>query len=363
METKRFDGLIKVVDEDMRIVTGLAAITGNLDFGYDIIHKGAFVKTIKEHKDKVRHLWMHDSYQPPTATILDLKEVDYADLPDQVKEKYPSANGGLEVSRKYLDTPRGNEIFAGLVAKPPAIREMSIGFDLVKWDYEEMGDESEYPGAYVRHIRELRLWDTSDVTWGMNEATVASKCLPFNDTGIVKNMNTKWEKPKLSDFTDEPDFEKLHHSEKMRIAAHFAVSLSTPPRKFSDLLLPHHEPSKQGVGPVIFAGLSEAMSNIVDVANRPGQNEDAVYSHLEKHYEQFEEEVPDINHIRLAYSIGKVLPDFEEQEEMYKQLMVLDSMLRAEPRSKALAEENALTQAKRNHEYQIRRRKLALLNM
>lgn len=156
---------------DGRTVTGFAAITGNIDSGYDRIRFGAFRKTIKENGTRARHLWMHDPWQPPTAAIKELSEVPAADLPDQVRAEYPEATGGLMVVREYLDTPRGSEILAGIEAG--AISEMSFGYDPIKFDFEEVpqGDQK----IMVRNLKELRLWDTSDVTWGMNAATVAAK--------------------------------------------------------------------------------------------------------------------------------------------------------------------------------------------
>lgn len=157
-----------------REVTGLAAITGNVDGGYDRIIKGAFRKTIKENGVRVRNLWMHDPMQPPTAVVKELVEVGREDLPEDLQKLHPEATGGLQVRREYLDTPRGNEILSGI--KAGAISEMSIGYNPVKYDFEE-GQKTEDggPGVMVRNLRELRLWDVSDVTWGMNELTVAAK--------------------------------------------------------------------------------------------------------------------------------------------------------------------------------------------
>jgi HK97 family phage prohead protease len=155
-----------------RTVTGFASIIGNVDSGFDVVHKGAFRKTIKERGGRVKHLWMHDPYQPPAAVIRDLREAGADELPDTVKEQYPMAQGGLLVAREYLNTPRGDELLEGI--QKGAITEMSFGYDPVKFDFEEI-KEGDLKGALVRNLRELRLWDTSDVTWGMNAATVASK--------------------------------------------------------------------------------------------------------------------------------------------------------------------------------------------
>jgi HK97 family phage prohead protease len=145
---------------DGRTVTGFASIFGNVDSYGDIVDKGAFRKTIKENGRRVKHLWMHDQWEPPTAAIKEMRETGRDELPDVVQDNYPEATGGLLVTREYLDTPRGNEILEGI--KAGAISEMSFGFDTVKQKVEklEVGDD-----------------DTSDVNFGANSATVAMKML------------------------------------------------------------------------------------------------------------------------------------------------------------------------------------------
>lgn len=167
MEYKSFVHQIKQIDG--RTVTGFAGIYGNVDSGNDRTWPGAFKKTIKERADRVRHLWQHDLTQPPIAAIRELREVGKADLPPELLERYPDATGGLLVTREYLDTPRGDEVLKGIISG--AVSEMSFGYDPVKYDFE--GDAK--AGTQIRNLRECRLWDTSDVNWGMNEATLAAK--------------------------------------------------------------------------------------------------------------------------------------------------------------------------------------------
>jgi hypothetical protein len=170
MEFKAQMGFIKAISG--RTVDGIAAVMGNKDDGGDVIWPGSFKKTLSEHRERIKHLWMHNSWDPPTAVIKELHEVGREELPDRVQEKYPEASGGLMVVREYLDTARGNEILEGL--KAGAITEMSFAYNPIKWDYETFED-GPMEGQTVRNLRELRLWETSDVTWGMNAATVGSK--------------------------------------------------------------------------------------------------------------------------------------------------------------------------------------------
>jgi HK97 family phage prohead protease len=156
---------------DGRTVTGIASVFGNLDSYNDRIWPGAFTKTISERGSKVYHLWQHAMDQPAIAIIRSLREVGRTELPQVVLDAAPDATGGLEVAREYLDTPRANEVLLGLQAG--ITYEMSFAFDPVKYDFEE--DENDSMWGAIRNLREVRLYETSDVLWGANAATVASK--------------------------------------------------------------------------------------------------------------------------------------------------------------------------------------------
>lgn len=177
MEYKAIQLEVKDIGDDGRTVTGFAAVTGNIDSGLDRLWKGSFKKTLAENGGRVKHLWQHDMGQPPVAVVKELSEVGRGELPDEVREKFPDATGGLKVVRKYLDTPRGNEVLAGITAG--AITEMSFAYDPVKYDFEDMKDDGGLMPSTVRNLREVRLWETSDVVWGMNAATVASKTVDY----------------------------------------------------------------------------------------------------------------------------------------------------------------------------------------
>lgn len=166
---------LKAKQIDGRVVTGFASVFGVLDSYNDVTHPGAFVKTLKENSRRIRHLWMHNMMEPPTAAIKDIREVGRDELPAELLAEHPEATGGLLVAREYLDTPRGNEILAGLKSDPPAIEELSFGYDAIKYDFTEMDGPA---GKFmVRNLREVRLYDTSDVTWGANAATLNLKSL------------------------------------------------------------------------------------------------------------------------------------------------------------------------------------------
>jgi hypothetical protein len=152
---------------DGRTVVGIAAVHGNIDDGGDRSWPGSFADTTVDGRNRAVFLWMHNAGDPPTAAINYVKEIPRAQLPPAVQSFAPESTGGVEVSRTYLDTPRGNEILAGLTAG--AINEMSYAYQPTQYDFEELN------GQTIRNLRALQIFDFSDVTWGMNPATVGSK--------------------------------------------------------------------------------------------------------------------------------------------------------------------------------------------
>lgn len=158
-----------------RTVTGLFAVHGNVDAGdgwssRDRSHPGLFGDFLADGRARAQFLWQHDGSAPPIATIDRLFEVSAADLPPAVKLYAPDATGGVAVTRTYLETPRANEVLFGL--KAGAIREMSYAYDATRWDYEKTDDAE--PGAIpIRNLYAAKLFDVSDVNWGMNPATSA----------------------------------------------------------------------------------------------------------------------------------------------------------------------------------------------
>jgi HK97 family phage prohead protease len=153
-----------------RTVTGIFSVFGNMDSYADIIHNGAFSKTLSERAGRVLHLWQHDMDAPPIALIDSIREVPRQALPAEVLMRAPTATGGAEVTRTYLDTPRANEVLTAIRSGAPL--EMSFAFDAVRFDFEENASS---PLGVIRNLRELKLYETSDVNWGANSATVAAK--------------------------------------------------------------------------------------------------------------------------------------------------------------------------------------------
>jgi hypothetical protein len=122
-----------------RTVTGVFCVHGNRDDGRDRSHNGALADYGQGGRIRVRHLWNHGGgwldrgQTPPIAAIKAIRELSREQLPEAVVKFAPDATGGVEVEREYLDTPRGNEILAGI--KAGAIDEMSYAYDVLKATY------------------------------------------------------------------------------------------------------------------------------------------------------------------------------------------------------------------------------------
>lgn len=305
MEYKSFPILTREFGDD-RVVKHLFAIFGHVDDAGDRIMPRAFAKTLKERADRVRVLWQHNAAEPPIGVPLTLKEIGREELPMAILERWPDATGGLYGEVRYLDTPRANEVLAGIRAG--AINENSIGFDPIRTDLTEM-TEGEWKGQVVRNIREARLWDVSPVNWGMQEAArVVKAAVPYRDTGQAAE-DTPWAAPTLGDFTDAT-FDELDAGERRRIMAHFAWSANVPPEAFADLKLPHHKPARSGVGPAVWRGVAASMAALMGArggVDIPDADRRAVYEHLAKHYKEFNREPPEFRAVEARYHLGRAV--------------------------------------------------------
>lgn len=179
-----------VKDISGRTVVGISSVFGNLDSYDDISMPGSFAKTIRERGPKVYHLWQHDTTQPAIAVIERLQEVGRDALPKETQDAYPEALGGLEVARTYLEHGLAGWVFDGLSKGVPY--EMSYMYDPLAYEYVAREDV----GRTVRLLYEQRLWETSDVLWGANSATVASKAAALDldplPLDLVRGQLERW---------------------------------------------------------------------------------------------------------------------------------------------------------------------------
>lgn len=163
----------RALDLATRTVTGISSILGVKDDARDILENGAFNKTIEERVNKakkVRFLWNHDQGQPPVAVIKSMNVLGRDQLPEAVLKDFPEATGGVEVTRSYHDFPNADAVFKNLVAD--GLNEMSFGFIPIKYQFiKESDDQPMY--LQTRRVQELKMFEVSDVQWGMNPATIA----------------------------------------------------------------------------------------------------------------------------------------------------------------------------------------------
>ena len=124
--------------KNMKIKTSL-----NVDDGGDIIEPGAFSRTIKENFDRIKILSQHNDCDLPIGKPIELREDDK----------------GLFVRGKISDTQKGRDVQTLL--KDGVLNELSIGYDAITFDFDS--DKG------VRHLKEVRLWEISIVTWAMND--------------------------------------------------------------------------------------------------------------------------------------------------------------------------------------------------
>jgi HK97 family phage prohead protease len=159
-KTLSFD--LEDFDEEQGIFSGYAAVFGNIDSGGDVIEPGAFTKTIAEGAERVKILALHNDYDLPIGKPLELREDAH----------------GLYIKGKISDTAMGHDVKTLL--RDRVLNEMSIGYDPVTFDYDSEDG--------VRHLREVRLWEVSIVTWAMNPEAVVTGYKADEAAGRAEQM-------------------------------------------------------------------------------------------------------------------------------------------------------------------------------
>jgi len=136
-----FDLELRSLEEQGRF-TGYASVFGVVDAYGTVFDKGAFKKTIKEHKGKFPLVWMHNVEEPIGSAMTSEDE------------------HGLWIEGQLdLDVPRGQWVYSGM--KNGYITQMSHSFSSVPGKVEtvEAEDKSQIP-----HFKEVRLYEISPVT-------------------------------------------------------------------------------------------------------------------------------------------------------------------------------------------------------
>lgn len=141
---ERLSAAFQITDSSLETgqFEGIASVFGSLVYGWvpTIVHPGAFTKTLQERASRVKVLWQHNPDWPIGKPVL-LEETAQ----------------GLRVRAQISKTALGND--AMTLIRDGVVDELSIGFDPIKFDFDQQ------EGQEVRHLRELKLWEFSPVTF------------------------------------------------------------------------------------------------------------------------------------------------------------------------------------------------------
>lgn len=132
LEFKNINAEVKDVDASTMTVTGYLSKFGNEDSHKDIVHKGAFSKSISERKDSIYFLYNHDWNKILQKGYDVLKEDSY----------------GLYFESKIVPTSFGLDTIK--LYEAGVLSQHSIGYETVKFQRKSNGG---------RHLRELKLWE------------------------------------------------------------------------------------------------------------------------------------------------------------------------------------------------------------
>lgn len=150
---------IKAVDATERTFEGFAA-AWTQDLGRDVIHPGAFAKTLTYWREKgfsIPLINQHNYFNgihDVLGSMVDAKETDE----------------GLWAKFEVDDGPEGEKLLRHIVKK--RLNGLSIGYEAVEAETDKDG---------IRHLREIKLFEVSAVIWPMNEDAVI-------DPGSVKSL-------------------------------------------------------------------------------------------------------------------------------------------------------------------------------
>lgn len=145
---------------------GILSPYGNVDEGGDVVERGAFAKTLQESGSSVPLLWQHKT-DVPIGTL------ELSDTPAGLYCK-----GSLVLDLMANGAPAVPEAFkAYALMKRGIVKGLSIGFDTIKAQVIDA----------VRHLKELKLWEGSVVTFPMNLNALISAVKAARESGEMKD--------------------------------------------------------------------------------------------------------------------------------------------------------------------------------
>lgn len=166
MEIKHFDATLDIKSvTDEGTFSGYGSVFDVEDFGGDIVAPGAFKESLEAYRAKGRMpalLWQHDHRQPIG-----------------VWESITEDAHGLKMDGRLLvkDVTRAREAHA--LMKAGAISGLSIGYIPKRWEDDDTGR---------RTLKEVDLWETSIVTFPMNDDARVEAVKAINDIHTVRDL-------------------------------------------------------------------------------------------------------------------------------------------------------------------------------
>lgn len=158
---------VKALDTAARTFEGLAS-TWDLDLGGDVIHKGAFARTLDSWRaSPQRVVPLIDQHRYGSAFDVLGKMVDAEET-----------DTGLRARFEVVPGDDGDRLMARL--KGGFVNGLSIGYEAGRYDFEDL-QRADGVKERVRHLREVKLYEVSAVIWGMNPAALV-------DTQSVKAL-------------------------------------------------------------------------------------------------------------------------------------------------------------------------------
>jgi hypothetical protein len=148
MERKRFAFAVKEVKADAGTFEGHASVFNIPDDGDppDIMLPGAFAKSLQE-------------WGPQAANRIKILALHHYDwLPIGKPTLLQEDAKGLLFNGQISDTMVGKDVMT--LMRDGVITEMSIGYDPIKWAFDEK--------LGIRFLQEVRLYEISPVTWAMH---------------------------------------------------------------------------------------------------------------------------------------------------------------------------------------------------
>lgn len=194
---KNHTGEIKDIDLKGRRVEMHLASFDNVDYDNDVIIKGAFTKSITERKNDIFFLNQHNWAQPHGKFDV-LKEDSY---------------GLYAVTNKLTDTSYTMDALK--LYDAGVIKEHSIGFTVMKDEVLKTG---------VRKIKEVKLYEGSNVTLGANPLTPFHGYKSMNKKEVDAELKTYLKAFRNGSFTDETfSLLEIATRQLMKLSADLAV--------------------------------------------------------------------------------------------------------------------------------------------